>query len=261
MPHIRRFKVIGDKLVPLKYDSFNSGSKGYYTAVFTFGKDWEGLIPHITISENGVKRADEVIVNNTFKISVAESGTMRVGVYGIDAEGKKCISSNEVLFDVSKGAYDGAPALPSDIWEGYRITVLGYVERAEAAVRSVKNFTVSAVSGSEAKVEKTETDTGIHYEFTLPQGEKGIPGEKGEPGKDGLNGKDGKDGVDGKNGVDGKDGYTPQKNIDYFDGKDGQDGKNGEDGYSPIRGTDYWTPEDIAEIKSYVDEAILGGAW
>ena len=33
------------------------------------------------------------------------------------------------------------------------------------------------------------------------------------------------------------------------------------DGYNPVRGTDYWTPDDIAEIKSYVDEAILGGAW
>ena len=30
---------------------------------------------------------------------------------------------------------------------------------------------------------------------------------------------------------------------------------------APIRGTDYWTDEDIAEIKSYVDEAILGGEW
>ena len=46
-----------------------------------------------------------------------------------------------------------------------------------------------------------------------------------------------------------------------FDGKDGQDGKDGADGYSPVRGTDYWTDADIAEIKSYVDDAILGGAW
>lgn len=30
---------------------------------------------------------------------------------------------------------------------------------------------------------------------------------------------------------------------------------------TPKRGEDYWTDEDIAEIKSYVDEAILGGAW
>lgn len=33
------------------------------------------------------------------------------------------------------------------------------------------------------------------------------------------------------------------------------------DGHSPVRGVDYWTSADIAEIKSYVDEAILGGAW
>jgi hypothetical protein len=62
----------------------------------------------------------------------------------------------------------------------------------------------------------------------------------------------------GVNGMDGKDGYTPQKGIDYFDGADGQ---NGKDGYTPQRGTDYWTDADKAEIKSYVDEAILGGAW
>ena len=56
-------------------------------------------------------------------------------------------------------------------------------------------------------------------------------------------------------GKDGEDGYSPVKGKDYFDGKDG------EDGYSPVRGTDYWTAADIAEIKSYVDNAILGGTW
>lgn len=33
------------------------------------------------------------------------------------------------------------------------------------------------------------------------------------------------------------------------------------DGYSPVRGTDYWTEADKAEIKAYVDDAILGGEW
>ena len=33
------------------------------------------------------------------------------------------------------------------------------------------------------------------------------------------------------------------------------------DGYSPVRGTDYWTDADIAEIKGYVDSAILNGSW
>ena len=44
-------------------------------------------------------------------------------------------------------------------------------------------------------------------------------------------------------------------------GDKGADGQDGADGYTPIRGTDYWTDADKAEIKSYVDEAILGGAW
>jgi hypothetical protein len=38
-------------------------------------------------------------------------------------------------------------------------------------------------------------------------------------------------------------------------------GSKGDPGKTPVRGTDYWTAADIAEIKSYVDEAILGGAW
>ena len=44
-------------------------------------------------------------------------------------------------------------------------------------------------------------------------------------------------------------------------GLPGKDGAPGAAGYTPIRGTDYWTAADIAEIKGYVDEAILGGSW
>lgn len=44
-------------------------------------------------------------------------------------------------------------------------------------------------------------------------------------------------------------------------GADGAKGDTGDTGYTPVRGTDYWTNEDKAEIKSYVDEAILGGEW
>lgn len=36
---------------------------------------------------------------------------------------------------------------------------------------------------------------------------------------------------------------------------------DGADGYTPVRGTDYWTDADKAEIKSYVDDAILNGEW
>ena len=44
-------------------------------------------------------------------------------------------------------------------------------------------------------------------------------------------------------------------------GSTGGKGDKGDAGYSPVRGTDYWTASDKAEIKAYVDEAILNGAW
>lgn len=46
-----------------------------------------------------------------------------------------------------------------------------------------------------------------------------------------------------------------------FTVQNGSKGSKGDKGDSPVRGTDYWTDADKAEIKSYVDEAILGGAW
>lgn len=54
--------------------------------------------------------------------------------------------------------------------------------------------------------------------------------------------------------------------VTFSDGKtltikNGTKGSKGDKGDSPVRGTDYWTAADKAEIKAYVDEAILGGAW
>ena len=101
-------------------------------------------------------------------------------------------------------------------------------------------------------MKETELDTAI--DTALAQAK-----ESGAfDGKDGEDGQDGYTPVKGKDYFDGEDGYTPVKGKDYFDGKDGKDGENGK---TPVRGKDYWTEADKAEIKSYVDEAILGGAW
>ena len=42
---------------------------------------------------------------------------------------------------------------------------------------------------------------------------------------------------------------------------DGAQGEPGPAGPAPVKGVDYWTEADKAEIKSYVDTAILGGSW
>ena len=59
----------------------------------------------------------------------------------------------------------------------------------------------------------------------------------------------------------GSEGIQGPQGIQGIQGIQGQKGDKGDKGDSPIRGTDYWTEADKAEIKSYVDDAILGGSW
>jgi len=112
-----------------------------------------------------------------------------------------------------------------------------------------------------------------------PQGEKGETGATGAAGKDGTSvthswngttltvtsasGTSSADlkGEKGDQGIQGIQGEPGAKGDKGDTGATGAAGANGKDGYSPIRGTDYWTAADKAEIKAYVDDAILGGAW
>ncbi len=94
-------------------------------------------------------------------------------------------------------------------------------------------------------------------------------GAKGEAGPRGLPGDEGPQG----NGIRAMSYYDTTYSgevgiyVWYTNGKEeiiwipGLKGENGKDGYTPVKGVDYWTEEDKTEIKSYVDEAILGGAW
>lgn len=114
------------------------------------------------------------------------------------------------------------------------------------------------------------------------KGERGEKGEQGPQGKQGEQGPQGESGADGVscthswNGtilsvtsasgttsadLKGEKGEQGEPGAKGDKGEAGQNGANGVDGYTPKRGTDYWTDADKAEIKSYVDEAILGGAW
>lgn len=49
--------------------------------------------------------------------------------------------------------------------------------------------------------------------------------------------------------------------ITDINGKHTFDVMNGANGKTPQKGVDYWTETDKAEMKAYVDEAILGGEW
>ena len=95
-----------------------------------------------------------------------------------------------------------------------------------------------------------DQDTGKHSQ--------GKQGPQGEPGKDGQQGVPGASGKDGDTPYIGSNGHWYVGSRDT--GKPSQ-GRAGADGKTPIRGTDYWTDADKAEIKKWVDDAILNGKW
>lgn len=100
-----------------------------------------------------------------------------------------------------------------------------------------------------------------------PQGPKGEKGDTGEQGPKGLQGERGNTGSNGANGVSCTHSWNGTiLTISSASGSSsanlqGKTGAKGDNGYTPQRGTDYWTEADKAEIKGYVDDAILGGAW
>ena len=101
---------------------------------------------------------------------------------------------------------------------------------ANNAAAKVKGLTVSATSSSVAGATVSEKDGVFHIAFTIPKG------DTGEKGADGT--------------------------MSFADLTDEQkESLRGEDGKTPVKGTDYWTASDIAEIKNYVEDAILKGSW
>ena len=89
----------------------------------------------------------------------------------------------------------------------------------------------------------------------------GSQGEKGERGAKGDRGENGADGETPYIGENQNWWVWDVDTEDYVDSGVSAEGKPGQKGDTPVRGVDYWTDADKNEIKSYVDEAILGGAW
>lgn len=104
-------------------------------------------------------------------------------------------------------------------------------------------------------------DAFTYSDFT-PEQLASLKGEKGDPGKgDRIGAVSSYLSSDGKStevSLIVQNGETGEVNPMYFTVPNGKDGENGK---TPERGVDYWTEADKAEIKSYVDDAILGGAW
>lgn len=223
--------------IALRQPPLASGTVGAATVAFHFDADWDGTVRTAVFRTHG-KNVLVLLENDCCALppEAAAGGDVLLGAFGVC--GEKTLTTPFCRLAVAKGvptagdAADGVtPSLGAQLLAAYG--------RLTAA-------TAEAAAGSAAAVRVTEDGGGLHFAFTLPKGDKGDTGTKGDKGDPGAPGKDGTDGTPGKDG-------TP--------GANGADGAPGAAGYTPVRGTDYWTAADIAEIKGYVDTAILGGAW
>lgn len=117
--------------------------------------------------------------------------------------------------------------------DGSSFTILGTYESVSALQAAESSAAQGAVYnvGSAAPYELYMMDQG---EWRSLGNLKGAQGERGEKGEKGDRGEKGETGEKGEQGAEGK---------------------------TPTRGEDYWTETDIAEIRTYVEEAIIGGTW
>ena len=127
---------------------------------------------------------------------------------------------------------------------GAGFAVLGYFATAAALSSAIRNPAAGAAYGvgAAAPYDIYIWDA-VNFAWVNNGPLQGAKGDKGDTGPQGQQGEQGPQGEQGEKG------------------ETGNMGPTGNDGYTPQKGVDYWTEADKAEIKSYVDNAIIGGAW
>lgn len=212
--------------------------------------DWEGLSKTVVFSNGSVTR-DVVCTGNcvTIPAKVLEKPLkiLTVGIYGVSGDGRLAIPTIRADGPVIQPGVNpsGDPALDPElpVWAQIQgiIGDPGELETEEAsslvaAINELAGRSTGGGTGGTGENGATFTPSVSSAGLLSWTNDKGLK----NPASVNIMGPAGPRGEQG----------TP-----------GAEGKDGADGYSPVRGTDYWTDADKAEIKSYVEEAILGGAW
>ena len=272
------FSVSGQRIELTDAAMLVAGTVNEYTARFTFDESWDGYQRTAVFYCNTVER-EQLLTDDACTVPwevLVANGYLRVGLYGTKDGSRLPTIWTERRLYINPGAgptqeaEDPSPTLVEQI--------LGRMGDLSALKTQDKSSLVAAInevwsSGGSGGASVTDADINEdgHLIITLSTGKQIDAGYAVGPA--GAAGKDGQDGAPGKDGSPGKDGITPHigDNGNWYIGNSdtgkpsrgatGAKGPNGADGKTPVRGTDYWTADDIAAIRSYVDEAILGGAW
>ncbi len=239
---IIEFSVQNQKIVWPRDKYVIEGSVGHVSVKCSFDMDWDGLSKRVVFTNGDVSKAVLITNNEAILIphEVLVKGKLFISIVGLSESGEKKLTTRKmvlpvVVLEAGEQGGDDPEVYTPKLWEQV-LAVLGDITTLET---NAKNDLVSAIN-------------------ELANGED--IGGSGTDGQDGV----GIESISFKEMVSSGNVYT----VSLTDGSTyeiiapkGVDGKNGADGYTPVRGTDYWTSDDVAQIKAYVDDAILGGAW
>ena len=255
---------------------------------FYAGNDWDPDTPVMLAVTQGISaQGDSVVIplrnTNTQNLAALMGNSEKISLHGellgfLRGQELPALVAQFEIAVRNRVALSGSE-LPGELPSAY--LTAGAV-KALIAEETLANIPAISAGGTWVVA---GVDTGIAAAgLAGPPGPQGSAGEKGEPGPRGEKGDKGDpmnidvtglstdlsqydSGPKGFSFLATDTGMIYIKNSDasgdWSDpvGFQGPSGKDGEDGYTPVRGTDYWTESDIAEIKTYVDETILNGAW
>ena len=278
-------KGVTEKHIPfVTFDHIDSATYGLGTVadtgnetltIYAVEKPGQDLvIPQVVFIEEGINNVREIVEEALEEAKASGEFDGEPGAVG--PQGPKGdpgpAGANGTNGTNGKDGKDGSPGRDgvsptvavTTISGGHRVTITDVNGTKTFDVKDGKDGSGSGGGGADGKdgfspiVTITQIEGGHRVtiedlnglqSFDVKDGKDGADGAKGDKGDTGATGPQGPKGEQGPAGPEG-----PQ-------GPQGPAGANGNPGYTPQRGTDYWTAADIAEIKGYVDDAILGGEW
>lgn len=250
MPRKITLRIVGDTATKSQRRAGIVGEGNVTGLVCTFDGSWDGFEKSLTFWDAEYANPVKILLTEAVRTAereytvlipaepLAKAGSCYLTVDGATANGRA--RTVVVEFEVEDAPVADDASLPGTL-------VPTQAEQLSAGITSAGNKAESAIATATdakriAEEAKELAEAGEVIDPTYIEGivknyleeNPPAPGEKGDTGPQGPQGEA---------------------------GKDGETGPKGDPGYTPVRGTDYWTEADIAEIKSYVDDAILGGAW
>ena len=262
-----------------------SNCKQYF---FAIDRDFNSATPPLFLKTGGI----EVLVSSgrtVLKISIqnlvsealsaalgsSRSSEFTCEIAGLNENGTACFS---LLFPIAvrNRLYTGSDDVPESVASDPAYLTSAEVRAVIAGEAHAEALKTAPLINAGGFWQVGELDTGVPARG--PQGEKG---EKGDTGGQGIQGEQGERGeafkIDATGLLSERSQYDSQpKEFSFLATDNGNvyfkvsdvSGEwsdpvpfKGDPGYTPVKGTDYWTEDDKAEIKSYVDEAILNGEW